>query len=111
MRADNHETNKVESMMENTRNKRLLPVFQAASATTTRMITKTTPPVVTSNGRPRRVTSAYAERVSGGTTRMVMSRAKTREATAPELANHGSFKLRAMIVNTAIANPVSTNNV
>src|SRR2546423_2243013 len=42
---------------------------------------------------------------------MVMSRAKTSEAMAPELASQGSPRLRAMMVKTAIANPASTNNV
>src|SRR6266436_2548294 len=76
-------------MIENTMNRRLFPVFQAANATMTRMTTKITPPVVTSTGRPLSEISANAARASGGTTSKTISTIKTKEAIAPVLANCG----------------------
>ena len=45
-RAAVHATNIVEKSTEKTRKRRLLPVFHAASATTTKRLMKMAPPVV-----------------------------------------------------------------
>ena len=98
-------------MIEKIRNSKLFAVFQAANATITRMTTKVTPPGVTSIGKRVREISAKAERASGGTTRMVISKTKTSEAIAPAPARLGASSRRAKRVNNAVANPNSTSNV
>src|ERR1051325_9222736 len=98
-------------MIEKTMNKRLFPVFQAANATITRMTTKTTPPVVTSIGKPLAATSAKADRVSGGTTRIIINKTKSSEAIAPTLLNSGTPSRRAIKVSIAVARPASTSSV
>ena len=50
-------------MIEKTRKNRLFPVFHAAKPTTTRMTKKTTPPVVTSNGKLVRAISVKVGRL------------------------------------------------
>ena len=110
-RAAAHETNKVEAMIEKTRNSKLFAVFQAANATITRMTIKVTPPGVTSIGNRVRENSAKAERARGGTTRMVISKTKISEAIAPAPARLGAPSRRANRVNNAVANPDSTSSV
>src|SRR5947207_15696525 len=98
-------------MIEKIMNRRLFAVFQAASATITRIRSKMTPPVVTSIGNRVAATSAKADRASGGTTSNMISSTKTREAIAPAVVSSGIPDRPAITVSTAVANPASTNKV
>ena len=70
-----------------------------------------TPPVVTSIGNPVAAISANAERVSGGTTKTMISRTMTSEAIAPAPVSSGTPSLRAIKVRIAVARPVRTSKV
>src|ERR1044072_2690120 len=92
-------------------NRRLLPVFQAAKPTITRMTTKMTPPVVTSSGKPLAAISANAERLSGGTTSAVIKRMKINDATAPTVVSSGTPICLENNVSSAVASPAKTSSV
>src|SRR5690348_16161754 len=98
-------------MIDSTMNNKLLPVFQAAKATMTRITTKTMPPVVTSIGKEVAATSAKADRVNGGTTSTVISNTNISEAMAPAVVSSGTPSCRAIKVRIAVARPASTSRV
>src|SRR5205085_11781179 len=110
-RAAIQPTNRVEHNNENTRNRRLFPVFQAAKPTTMMITRNTPPPLVGSKAKSRFATSARAERASGGTMKIVSRRAMSSERTAAAPASPVSLARRASTVTSAAASPDRTNNV